>query len=111
MANRLAQLEGISKAVPGLNEQARGQAQAAQGIMQQRAVAGAQPVSGQAQQIAAAAATSAGQSAFAQRQKEQGVAAQVGKQALGAQAEAGQAKVEEKATKQRESLANARKAD
>ena len=70
--NRLQQLSGVAASVPGLNQQARGQAQAAQDIMLQRAVGGG----GKAQEIATAAATSAGQSAFAQRQKEQGVAAQ-----------------------------------
>ncbi len=104
MADRLAQLEGISKAVPGLNQKARGQAQAAQGILQQRAI-GAAPQDAGAQQIATAAATSAGQSAFAQRQREQGVAAEIGQQALGATAASGQAKVEEQAVKQREALA------
>lgn len=101
MASRMDQLAGVAASVPGLNEKARGQASAAQDIMVQKAVGGG----GKAQDIAAAAATSAGQSAFAQKQKEQGVASQIGQAALGAKKEAGTAKVEEKAMTQREQLA------
>ena len=102
MANRMDQLTGVAASVPGLNEKARGQASAAQDIMRQSAVGGGK---GNAQQIATAAATSAGQSAFAQKQKEQGVAQQIGQAALGAKGAAGQAKVEDQALKQREQLA------
>ena len=101
MATRMEQLAGVASSVPGLNERARGQSKAAQDIMLQKAISGGAP----AQQIATAAATSAGQAAFAQRQKEQGVAAQVGQAGLGAKQASGQAKVEEQAMKQREQLA------
>lgn len=109
MADRMTQLDSLSQAIPGLNQQAAQRAQAARQVQlqQQLGAAPAVPATRGAQVLAPGAAAAAGQieqQSAAQQQQQQTAVAQ---QALGAQATADRSRLGEAEIAQREQLAGA----
>ena len=112
MADRMTQLASLAQAVPGLNQQAVKQAQAARQVQlqQQLGQAPAAPATRTAQAAAPGAAAAAGQIAAAGQQQEQQALTAVGQQAINAQGTADKARLGSAEIAQREAQAGAESA-